>query len=105
MEKQVQTDVLIFRLMNSRRKAQKSAVFEAMSLLNQLGAIEIANGPLGVQGGLFYVGLPRDLLEAGIRLFPRLGYTASVEKVEFIHHDSDKNLPRWKGRRYKLSPI
>jgi 16S rRNA G966 N2-methylase RsmD len=107
-ESEIQGELLIFRLPNARRKAIRSAVMEATTLLEPLGAKELSNGPFGVQGGLFYIELPRDVLKTAIDLIPRLGYTALVEKVKFADQREQSrisNLSRWKGRYYSLVPI
>ena len=107
-ESDSQGEFLVFRLPNARRKAMRSAAAEATSLLAHLGAREAANGPLGNQVGLFYIELPRPLLEAAIRLIPRLGYTAAVDIVEFSdqrERGRRVELPRWKGRQYRLTPL
>jgi 16S rRNA G966 N2-methylase RsmD len=100
--------LLIFKVVNARRKATRCALAEALSLLTHLGARELRNGPLGVQGGLFYLELPHESMNAAAELFPRLGYTASVEQVEFTdrrERGRGGDLPRWKGMPYALTTV
>src|SRR5437763_14516768 len=76
--------VLIFYLWPARRKACAVALAEALSLLSDLQARASNKGPLSEQGGLFWILLPSEKLEAARVRLPRLGYTAAVDWVEPI---------------------
>jgi SAM-dependent methyltransferase len=74
--------LLIFYLWPARRKARAVALAEALSLLGDLHARASEKGPLSEQGGLFWVLLPAEHLEAARVRLPRSGYTAAVDWLE-----------------------
>lgn len=102
--------LLIFYLWSARRKARAVAIAEALSLLRDLQARASNTGPLSEQGGLFWILLPSENLEAARVRLPRSGYTAAVDWIEPISGSADHSkrrnvLPRdalqWHHRWYR----
>lgn len=102
--------LLIFYLWSARRKARAVALAEALSLLRDLQARASNKGPLSEQGGLFWILLPSEKLEAARVRLPRLGYTAAVDWVEPISGPVDhskrrsvmpKDALQWRHRWYR----
>jgi SAM-dependent methyltransferase len=88
--------LLIFYLWSARRKARAVALAEALSLLRDLQARPSNKGPLSEQGGLFWIILPSEKLEAARDRLSRLGYTATVDWIEpiseHINHSKRRNV-------------
>jgi len=110
----VKEALLICHVRPARRKARVVATEEALSLLYDLQAAAPAGGPLSEQGGLFWITLPRDLLEAALTRFPQLGYTYAVDLLEpgselpssFDRaQDSHSRLVRWRHKPYRLARV
>ncbi len=80
--KHLDETLLIFYLWPARQKARTVALAEALSLLGDLHARASEKGPLSEQGGLFWILLPSEHLEAARLRLPRLGYTAAVDWLE-----------------------
>ncbi len=106
--------LLICYLRPARCKARVVATEEALSLLHDLQAGAPVGGPLSEQGGLFWITLPRDLLEAALARFPRLGYTYAVDLLgpgselpsSFDRaQDSHARLVRWRHKPYRLARV
>ena len=102
--------LLIFHLWPARRKAQAVALTEALSLLGDLQARASNKGPLSEQGGVFWILLPTEKLEAARTRLPRLGYTAAVDWLEPISEpigrskqrsSTPKDALRWHHRWYR----
>ena len=74
--------LLIFYLWPARRRARAVALAEALSLLGDLHARASEKGPLSEQGGLFWIRLPAENLEAARVRLARSGYTAAVDWLE-----------------------
>ncbi len=103
--------LLICRIRPARRKAQAVAVAEALSLLRDLHAVAQSGGPLAEQGGVFWIAIPPDCLDAAIARLPRLGYTYAADTLEPVPEQqpdpkhkrhSDPQLVRWHHRLYRL---
>jgi SAM-dependent methyltransferase len=99
--------LLIFYLWPARRKARAVALAEALSLLGGLHARASEKGPLSEQGGLFWILLPSEHLEAARARLPRSGYTAAVDWLEPLpeqggHSRYMRGMPRdavqWRHR-------
>ena len=74
--------LLIFYLWPARSRARAVALAEALSLLGDLHARASEKGPLSEQGGLFWILLPAENLEAARVRLARSGYTAAVDWLE-----------------------
>ena len=74
--------LLIFYLWPARSRARAVALAEALSLLRDLHARASEKGPLSEQGGLFWILLPAENLEAARVRLARSGYTAAVDWLE-----------------------
>ncbi len=108
--------LLVFYLWPARQKARTSALAEALSLLRDLHARASEKGPLSEQGGLFWIFLPSENLEAARVRLPRLGYTAAVDWLEPVpeplrrskhmrripkNNVLDKSVLYWRHRWYR----
>lgn len=102
--------LLVFYLWPARQKARTAALAEALALLGDLHARASEKGPLSEQGGLFWILLPSEHLEAARIRLPRLGYTAAVDWMEHIpepvrrtkHMRSiPKDVLQWRHRWYR----
>ncbi len=102
--------LLIFYLRPARCKARTIATVEALSLLRDLHAVAPVGGPLSEQGGVFWITLPVNSLEAAISRFPRLGYTYAVDVLEpaieqhssFDRAQDQTRLVRWHHKLHRL---
>ena len=74
--------LLIFYLWPARSRARAVALAETLSLLRDLHARASEKGPLSEQGGLFWILLPAENLEAARVRLARSGYTAAVDWLE-----------------------
>ena len=96
--------VLIFRLRAARLRARATAVVEALSLLRDFDAEAPADGPLSEQGGMFWISLPRAVVDEARDRLPLLGYTEAVDLADPVSEKmaSRGGVVRWRRRPYRL---
>ena len=73
--------MLVFHLRAARRRARAAAVAEALALLHDLEPSAPAGGPLSERGGVVWVELADEHLDAATARLPRLGYTTAVDRL------------------------
>lgn len=98
---------LVFHLRPARCRAQAAAVAEALSLLRGLHPSAPRGGPLSEQGGVFWVDLPRDQLQASCARLPRLGYSTAVDLIDPLPTGAPEHPTplRWRGRFCRLQRV
>jgi hypothetical protein len=108
--KQLDETLLVFYLWPARQKARTAALAEALSLLGDLHARASEKGPLSERGGLFWMLLPTEHLEAARDRLTRLGYTKAVDWLEPITEpikrtkhmrSSAKDVLQWRHQWYR----
>src|SRR3712207_6091968 len=74
--------ICVFYVRPARNRARAVAAMEALSLLRDLEATAMQGGPLGEQGGLFWISLPERFVPLMRGRLPRLGYTSAVDLAQ-----------------------
>jgi hypothetical protein len=107
-------DLLVCHLRAARRKARDAAVTEVLCLLRDLGAAPAKGGPLSDRPGVFWITLPGGVHDTAIARLPRLGYTAAVDVLGPIPHQTAAGRAsggpageavRWRGAWARLTRV
>jgi SAM-dependent methyltransferase len=85
-------------------------VAEALCLLADLGATAPAGGPLGEQGGVFWIALPESARETALGRLARLGYCTAVDALAPLPGGASPRgeraaSVRWRGVAYRVARL
>jgi hypothetical protein len=102
-------ELFLFYIRTSRQQARIAAIVEALHLLNGLPAVSLVGGPLADRRGVFWIAVPPEAAREAVRRFPRLGYTAAVDRAVPLAAErptADKSQKvRWRGVAYQLERV
>lgn len=89
----------------SRRKAKSLALYEILSLLQDIGGFSARGGPLSESRGVAWINLPEKNVSIACNRLKRLGYIKAVDLVQLIasqHRIKKAPVIKWKKRKVAL---
>ena len=89
----MENQILVFKVRTARQKSIDIAMTEAENLLEDLDAKLMMGGPLSGKKGTFCMEVPSFNLDDVTERLPHIGYTKSVDLVDFdviIHKKNRK---------------